>query len=133
MRCPACNAENPPAATACAACGAALTAAPAARRRRQPRGLDEPVDTPFSGRAGGPNGAALRAYRLAVLGLVPALGLLLGPLAAVLGLRARYRARSDPDFTAHSLARAAVLLGALTGVTNWVGLTLMVLGLRPAG
>jgi hypothetical protein len=135
MRCPACNVESSSSATTCGACGAGLTSAngaPGPRRRRQARRV-EGVDSPFAGRAEGPNGPALRAYRLSVLGLVPGLGLVLGPVAALLGLVAGYRARSDPDFTGRPFARAAVVLGLLTGVTNWVGLALMVVGLRSAG
>jgi hypothetical protein len=134
MRCAVCNSDTPPPATACSTCGASLTAGGAGeRRRRAARAADEHPDSPISGRPAGPNRAALRAYRLAVLALVPGLGLLLGPLAAALGLRAHYRARANPDFTGHAFVRAAVVLGVLVGVTNWVGLALMVLGLRSGG
>jgi hypothetical protein len=128
MRCPSCNTENAPETSRCGSCGAALgPARPKGARRRGPA---EETDTPCSADAEGTNRAALRAYRVAVLGLVPGLGLLLGPLAVVLGTAARRRGRSDPDFTARSHAAASVVLGALTAATNWLGVALMVRGLR---
>jgi hypothetical protein len=76
--------------------------------------------------AAGPNRAARRALRHGVLGLVPGLGLLLGPLAVVLGVVAERRGKADPTFAAQAHARAAVLLGLALTLTNWVGLALMV-------
>ena len=124
MRCPACKAENADEAAACGTCGAPLT------RRPRRRGVAEESDTPFSPRTEASNRAALRAYRLCVLGLVPGLGLALGPLAMVLGGLARARGRTDPDFTARGPALAAVLLGGLITLTNWLGLALMGWGLH---
>jgi len=123
MQCPACNADNGEEATRCAKCGATLS-----RRRRRNGGDD--TDTPFSRYIDPANRPAVRAYRLAVLSLVPGLGLLLGPAALVLGVAARRRGAANPDFTARGPAAAAVLFGAMTAVTNWAGLVLMVLGLR---
>jgi hypothetical protein len=90
--------------------------------------VPEESDTPFVELGEGANRMARLAYYLALAGLVPGLGLLLGPAAAVLGALARRRGRSDPDFTAQGPARGAVLLGLLLALTNWVGLVLMVLG-----
>lgn len=123
MQCPACNAENGEEATRCGGCGVTLS-----RRRRRNGGDD--TDTPFSRHIDPANRPAVRAYRVAVLSMVPGLGLLLGPAAVVLGAVARRRGRADPDFTARGPAAAAVLFGAMTAVTNWAGLALMVLGLR---
>jgi hypothetical protein len=123
MQCPACNKENGEEAVRCGRCGATLS-----RRRRRNGGDD--TDTPFSRYIDPANRPAVRAYRLAVLSMVPGLGLLLGPAALVLGSLARRRGKADPDFTARGPAAAAVLFGALTAVTNWAGLALMVLGLR---
>jgi hypothetical protein len=124
MRCPACNAENDREAASCAACGAALP------RRPRRRGIAEESDTPFGSNVEEPNRPALRAYRLSVWGLIPLCGLVLGPVALVLGSRARARARTDPDFTAWGPVLASIVLGALVTVTNWVGVVLMLLGLR---
>jgi hypothetical protein len=136
MRCSACQAENPPDASRCAACGAALAAPPPPARPRPSsgrRGLAEDTDTPFGPLPpAGPNRTALLAYRLAVAGLVPGLGLLLGPLALALGWLARRRGRGDAAFTARSPAAAAVALGAVLTLANWSGLALMIAGWRAA-
>jgi hypothetical protein len=88
--------------------------------------VEEP-DSPFSGLGEGPNRAARLAYLVAVAALVPGLGLVLGPVAVILGLLA-YRRRREPAFTAHGAARAAIGLGFLLTFTNWGGLVLMVVG-----
>jgi hypothetical protein len=89
----------------------------------------EEVDTPFCGLGEGPNRVARLAYLVAVAGLVPGLGLVLGPVAALLGLLARRR-RFDPAFAAHGPAKAGLALGILLTLTNWGGLVLMVAGWR---
>jgi hypothetical protein len=122
MQCPACNAENGEEATRCAKCGGTLS-----RRRRS---SVEDTDTPFSRHIDPANRPAVRAYRVAVLSMVPGLGLLLGPVAVVLGAAASRHGKADPDFTARGPAAAAVVFGAMTAVTNWAGLALMVLALR---
>jgi hypothetical protein len=128
MRCPGCNTENatPTAGqAACSNCGGPLPAP-----RRKPRRRDDGIDSPFGRREEGSNGVALLAYRLAVYGLVPGAGLVLGPLAVALGLKAKRQGRGDPEFTAAVPARAAVIVGGTVALTSWVGLALMVLGLR---
>jgi hypothetical protein len=94
------------------------------------RGLVSENDTPFSEQVHLRYPEAARAYRVSIYGLIPPLSLILGPLAVVLGLRARRRARRDPNFTGDMLARAAIVLGALLTITSWAGLVLMILGLR---
>jgi hypothetical protein len=103
--------------------------APLARRRNR-RALDEESDAPFSEETTARMQAAVRAYRCCVYGLIPGVGLVLGPLALVLALRARLKGRGDPDYRGKGLASAVLLLGGLLTLTNWLGLTLMVLGLR---
>src|SRR5262245_47118017 len=122
MRCANCNADNPREAATCAGCGAALS------RRGKRRGIAEESESPFGGPVEGPNRSAVWAYRVAVLGLVPGLGLGLGPAALVWGLAAGWRGQRDPEFTARGPAAAAALLGALTTLTNWGGLALMLRG-----
>ena len=127
MRCPACNAENGEDASRCGSCGGAL-----GRKNRKSRVRAAPEEwvTPFAGRPEGLNRPALLAYRLCIAGLMPGLGLVLGPAALVLGGLARRRGLADPGFTAEGPARAAVWLGAAITLTNWLGLALMILGLR---
>jgi hypothetical protein len=78
----------------------------------------------------GPNRRAIWAYRISVIGLIPGLGLGLGPAAIVWGLLARLLGRIDPEFTGHGLALTAILLGVLNTLTNWIGLMLMIQGLK---
>ncbi len=124
MRCTACNTDNPNAATACQSCGAALPPAPARRRRRNDSRdvADSPRTLEYDREVKG-------IFNLCLVSLVPFLGLVLGPLGAWRGWRLLRRARLDPAFIAARGAQAAVILGSLTGVTNWLGLGLMVLGL----
>jgi hypothetical protein len=124
MRCPACNAENADTASRCSSCGKPLNRKP---RRRGP--ADE-SELPLSPRAEACNRAALRAYRVCLFGLIPCLGLILGPAAVVLGVLARRNGLREPGFTSDAQARAAYLLGGAIAVTNWVGLLLMVAGFR---
>ena len=125
MQCPACNAVNVRDAVRCASCNAALPRQTA--RRRVLRDTDIPDPRTIEA-----NRAALWAYRLSLIGLIPPAGLVLGPVAAVLGVLAARKARDDPAFTAHGPVRAAVVFGVADAVTNWVGVTLMVLGLLSA-
>jgi hypothetical protein len=101
------------------------------RVRRKPAN-DEPFD-PLAVPVEGANRMALWAYRLGLWGLIPVVGLLLGPAALIWGILARLRGRRDPTFTFHPPAWAGIALGALVSVTNWLGVWLMVLGLRAAG
>jgi hypothetical protein len=122
MRCPACDTDNPAAATACQSCGGALPT-----RRRPRRGdsrdvIDSPRAQEYERRAKG-------VFNLCLVSLVPFLGLVLGPVGALRGWRLLKQGRSDPAFTVERAAYAAVLLGSLTGVANWLGLGLMALGL----
>jgi hypothetical protein len=128
MRCPSCQTENVASATTCIECGNALP-----RRSRPRRATVDELDNPFSGPFKPVNLPALRAYWVALWSMIPGLGLLLGPLALLLGLRARRSCLSDPEFTARGPLLASLVLGSAVSVTNWVGVTLMVLGLRNAG
>ena len=123
MLCPACNAENPNTISRCTSCGGTLKSKP---RRR---GLAAETDTPFAPRTEACNRAALRAYHICLLGLIPGVGLLCGPAAMVLGLIARHRGTKEPGFTADSPALAAILLGCAIALTNWLGFVMMVIGI----
>jgi hypothetical protein len=126
MRCANCNIDNPREATKCAGCGAALS------RRIKRRSTVEESDSPFGGPIEAPNRAAIWAYRLAILALIPGLGLALGPVALLWGAAAWLRARGDPEFTAQGPVRVAVLLGVLNTLMNWIGLVLVIQGLTAA-
>lgn len=124
MRCPTCNADNPPKATTCEKCGGGLP------RKPRKRDVVEQSDSPFGPIGDGPNRRALIAYRFAVAGLIPFVGLFAGPLAVALGANAWTRDRQSDGFSAWGPLNASVVLGAITTVTNWLGLLLIVLGLR---
>jgi hypothetical protein len=128
MRCPACDTENVSETPRCSSCGSPLR--PARRRRGRRRHAAEETVAPSPALAAANHRAALRAYRVSVLGLIPGLGLLLGPLAVVLGAAVRRRVHSDPDLGVQNLATASVVLGALATLTNWLGLALLIQGLR---
>ena len=123
MRCPACNAVNARDAAQCDACKEPL------RRRARNRAAVDDSDAPFGARAEGSNLPALLAYRLSLFGLIPVVGLVLGPAAVVLAIWARWKGRNDPAFTAIGPVFAAVILGSLDALTNWGGVVMMGLGL----
>jgi hypothetical protein len=142
MDCPVCHADNDATALSCTQCGSRLSSdtPPASeeppRKQRKPRsgrrrGLPEVTDSPFADRGEGNNRTALTAYRLSIYGLIPGLGLFLGPVAAVMGWWARWQGRQDPDFKSQNPALAAVWIGLALALTQWGGLALMVWGLWP--
>jgi hypothetical protein len=135
MNCPACHADNADQSSTCSACGSSLHpkdtpsgSAPSGQvgrrsgSRRRP-GADEPAAANDTD-----NPAAWRAYRVALWSLIPFVGLLLGPLAVVLGCRA-VRTVGD-DASARNRARASILFGSCVALTQWLGLALMVWGWR---
>jgi len=125
MRCPACNAENEKEGGHCVGCGALLP-----RRSRRSRTVPDDTTTPFSGPFEPVNLPALRAYWVALLGMIPFAGLVLGPAALLLWAYARRKSRGNPQFSAHAPLLAAFLIGVAVTVANWVGVVLMYLGLR---
>jgi hypothetical protein len=124
MRCPTCNADNPPKAATCEKCGGGLP------RKPRKRGVAEQSDSPFGPIVDGPNRRALIAYRWSVVALIPFVGLLAGPLAVALGANAWARDRQNADFNAWGPLHASVILGVLTALTNWLGLSLIIIGLQ---
>jgi hypothetical protein len=124
MRCPTCNAENDKETGRCSGCGTILA------RKPKRRATEVEAPSPFAWPVEPANWPCTRAYWVACAGLIPGLGLVLGPAAIVLGLLGRAYARSQPECTAVEQATAAVLFGSLSALTNWLGLALMVLGWR---
>jgi hypothetical protein len=99
--------------------------------RRGRRAVVEDSGMPFTSQWADARGAeAVRAYWCALLGLLPGVGLLLGPLAFVLALWTGLRGRRDPAFKGGALCIAAVVLGLLLTLTQWSGLALMIRGLQ---
>jgi hypothetical protein len=77
-----------------------------------------------------PNKTAKLAYRCGLLAMVPLAGLALGPIALGLGILGRLRERPNPTVQGAAQSMAAIVLGALTALTNWLGLWLILTGLR---
>ncbi len=100
------------------------------RSRPHPPISDSDAAQSFAEQIGPHNAFARWAYRCIVLGLVPGLGLVAGPAAVILGFVVRRRAGRNPDYQTKWLARSAILLGAVLTVTTWLGLYLMIRGLR---
>jgi hypothetical protein len=125
MRCPSCQAECPDPVVRCPKCRRRLGSG-----RRAAHALADEADTPWGKLGEGPNRPARLAYHLAVLGLVPGVGLALGPAAFAVGLYAQLRGRSHPAFNAGAFSRTSIGLGLAEGLTNWAGLALMVSGWR---
>ena len=91
------------------------------------RAVPDDTQTPFSPLGNGPDRLARLAFRLTVIGLIPGLGLILGPISLFL-VALSWRRQSNPAFAAHAPIRAALFLGVLITLTNWAGLALMILG-----
>jgi hypothetical protein len=102
------------------------------RRPRRQDLLDD-SESPFSKRNDSRNPLALKAYRLSILGLIPLVGLVLGPIAIVLALLAWRPVRRESPRKSGGLVVAALLVGLATSVANGIGVALMVYGLTASG
>jgi hypothetical protein len=125
MNCPACQAENDTEAATCGTCGRALRANGdrSARRSSSRRRNGEAAEAAVTDSN---NPAAWRAYRVSLWSLIPGLGLLLGPVATLLAWRAVRDAGND--LSASNRAKAAILFGASSTLTQWLGITLIYFG-----
>lgn len=126
MNCPSCHAVNTSEAVACATCGYSLRASddrPARRSGSRRRNGDSAAEAAVTDSN---NPAAWRAYRVSLWSIVPGLGLLLGPVATLLGYRAVRDAGND--LSASNRAKAAIVFGAGSALTQWLGITLIYFG-----
>jgi hypothetical protein len=132
MDCPACHTANAAEAVTCTACGGSLpgqpTAANSSNPSRRRNGRRRNTEASEAAAVDSNNPSAWRAYRTSLWSIVPGAGLLLGPLAMLLGWRA-VRDAGD-DVSARNRAKAAVMFGAGSAVTQWVGIVLMYYGWR---
>lgn len=129
MDCPSCHAENPSSALACSACGNSLngqaTNPPLKRTGRRTGARRRNPDASEAAVSDSKNPAAWLAYRVSIWSIVPGLGLVLGLIAMILGYRA---VRSvGEDLSAINRARAAIVIGAGSAVTQWLGVALIYL------
>ena len=109
MFCPSCGAINDDARAACVMCGAALTPVPGAVEEVGAVGRMIPTGNP----------AALLAYYAGIFSLIPFLGLLLGPVALVLGIKGLKAAPAAPGRVGKVHARIGLVLGVVTSLANW--------------
>lgn len=102
---------------------------PSARRRPDPQtDYEDPVDRLYrrslaipgqpAKPSKAPNPTAAVAYYFGLVGLVPCLGGLLGPIAILLGILGLVQAR-DPQVGGKGQAKAGVWLGVLAVVINY--------------
>jgi hypothetical protein len=117
MRCAACGAENSDQEKQCKHCGARL---PRPSRRRE----IQSVPSSWTSKR-----LDDQAFRLAIWGLFPPAGLILGPLALILGMRAIRHARAAGEERLTPAMIATLIIGGGTMLASWCGLSLMVLGL----
>ena len=75
------------------------------------------------------NPAAVYAYAVALAGMTPVLGVVLGPAAVVLALVGWARLRRNPEIKGLSFVRAGIVLGMLDFVVNVAGVTCIAIGL----
>ena len=128
MRCSSCNVENAKEASRCVSCGVALT-----KKSKRRGGGQVEMPSPFSWPVDPLSWPCTRAYWAAMAGLIPGVGLVLGPVAVVLGFIGWRHVKAEPACTVSGQATAAVVFGTLETLTNWVGLWLMVLGWPGSG
>jgi hypothetical protein len=65
------------------------------------------------------NARALIAYYCGVFSLIPCLGLVLGPVAFILGILGLRYVKANPGAHGTGHALAGIILGGLTGLVNW--------------
>jgi hypothetical protein len=123
MRCPACQAEIPDDASQCPVCSTVLGAS---ANRRKPRRRAEGLADAEALRSAAYDLQVKRVVLLCLVAIVPGLGLLLGPVTALLITLLILRARKDPAFTALRGARVTLVVALVVTACNWVGLWLMV-------
>jgi hypothetical protein len=97
-------------------------------RRRKVRREPDAIETLIPYR----NGKALAAYYLGIFGLIPVLGLLLGPLALIFGILGLSYSRTYPSARGGGHAIAGIVLGSLEIVGHIAIIILIVLGIFAA-
>src|SRR5689334_10032066 len=120
MFCPGCGSEVASIALACPRCGQAGPAPGPPPLPTRP----VPAGEYFFPR----NGPALAAYYLGVFSLLPAVGIVLGILAIVFGVKGVRLERAHPEARGGMHARVGLVLGAVFGLGQVVVLGLILLG-----
>jgi len=74
------------------------------------------------------NPSALIGYYCGVFSLIPCVGLVLGPIGFVLGLKGLRAYKENPEIKGKAHAYVGIILGGLCGLANLAGLLLIVTG-----
>ena len=99
------------------------------RPKRRPRRHNPAAGDVFGDFTPRRNPAAVYAYRVAMVGLIPLLGIVLGPAAIALGVLARIRRRRQPEIEGVNFANAAIVIGMFDLVFNAAGIACLMRGL----
>lgn len=105
MRCPACDAPNPPEAVRCEACGEKLSRRPL-RRQADDGALSTLI--PYR------NPKALAGYYLGIFSLIPVLGVFLAIAAIILGILGLRHSAAHPEAKGTAHAIIGLVLGILS-------------------
>ena len=97
------------------------------RRRQRARPED---DDALAGIIPYKNGMALAAYYCGVFGLIPCVGLILGPLSIIFGIMGLRKVRDNPQARGTGHAITGIVLGSLEVLGNLVLLALFGFSLR---
>ena len=95
-------------------------------RRRRRRTSDEEDST--GGLIPYKNGKALAAYYCGVFALIPCIGLILGPIALILGIMGLKYAKEHPRARGQAHAIVGIVLGGLVLLGHVTGIALMAVG-----
>jgi WD40 repeat protein len=75
------------------------------------------------------NPKALAAYYLGVFSLIPILGLILGPLALIFGIKGKRYANANPKAKGWGHAIAGIVLGSFTTLLNVIPIIMTIIGI----
>ena len=97
------------------------------RPRRRSRRSRSRGDEPFAGIIPYKNGLALAAYYCSVFGLIPGVGIILGPLSLIFGIIGLRRVNENPEIRGTGHAITGIVLGSLETLF-YIALAVLVVG-----
>lgn len=97
-------------------------------RPRRRRRRDDEYENPTGGLIPYENGFALAGYYCGVFGLIPGLGLILGPLALIFGIVGVRNKSRHPERGGTAHAIVGIVLGTLATLANWIVAILILIG-----
>lgn len=107
-----------------------MTETPPPPKKRRPRSRDlAAAGEVFGDFTPWRNPASVYAYVVSLVALIPFLGLVLGPIAILLGVIGWIKRRRDPTIRGGNFATAGIVLGSIALVFNAVGTACITHGL----